>query len=129
MKRAILRESSFCAGRYGAIMESAPAWETREDIDVAVRAVGLKEPSNFQLEVGEMRICCRRRDNCPMPITAAASNIRPEPRAKPRGSWNYCVTTKRSNTSAGNYGGKVLTSVRNIGSRNSKGLRQPGLGN
>jgi hypothetical protein len=31
-------------------MESAPAWETREDINAAVRAAGLKEPSSFQLE-------------------------------------------------------------------------------
>jgi hypothetical protein len=49
MKRAILRESSDCAGLYGAIMESAPAWETHEDIDAAVWAVGLNEPSSFQL--------------------------------------------------------------------------------
>jgi hypothetical protein len=50
LKRAIPRESTFCAGLYGAIMESAPAWETREDINAAVRAAGLEEPSSFQLE-------------------------------------------------------------------------------
>jgi hypothetical protein len=31
-------------------MSSAPAWETREDINAAVRAAGLKEPSSFQLD-------------------------------------------------------------------------------
>src|SRR5271154_6628253 len=50
MKRANLRESSFCAGLYGAIMEGGTAWETLDDINAAVRAVGLKEPSGFQLE-------------------------------------------------------------------------------
>ena len=50
MKRAILRESTFCAGLYGAIMESPPSWETREDINTTVRAAGLKEPTGFQLE-------------------------------------------------------------------------------
>src|ERR1700722_7363674 len=29
---------------------SAPAWETLDDINAAVRAAGLKEPSSFQLE-------------------------------------------------------------------------------
>jgi hypothetical protein len=47
---AIPRESTFCAGLYGAIMESAPAWETREDINAAVRAAGFEGPSSFQLE-------------------------------------------------------------------------------
>jgi hypothetical protein len=50
LKRAIPRESTFCAGLYGAMMDSASAWETREDINAAVRAAGLKEPSSFQLE-------------------------------------------------------------------------------
>jgi hypothetical protein len=50
LKRAILRESTFCAGLYRATMDSASAWETREEINIAVRAVGLKEPSSFQLE-------------------------------------------------------------------------------
>jgi len=72
-----------------------------------------------------MRICCRQRDNCLMPIAAAESNIRLEPHGKPRGLWNYCVTTRRLNTSAGNYGRKVLMSVRNIGSQSSKKLPQP----
>jgi hypothetical protein len=47
LKGAIPRESTFCAGLYRAIMEN---WETREDINAAVRAAGLKEPSSFQLE-------------------------------------------------------------------------------
>jgi hypothetical protein len=34
----------------GATMGSAPAWETREDINAAVRAAGSEEPSRFQLE-------------------------------------------------------------------------------
>ena len=50
LKRANLRESTFCAGLYGAILESALAWETREDINGAVRAAELKEPSGSQLE-------------------------------------------------------------------------------
>ena len=50
MKRAILRESTFYAGLYGAMMDSAPAWETRDEINAAVRAAGLKEPSGFQSE-------------------------------------------------------------------------------
>ncbi|MFZ0600856.1 MAG: hypothetical protein WAN05_05710 [Roseiarcus sp.] len=50
MKRAIPRESTFCAGLYRAIMDSAPVWEAREDINAAVRAAGFKEPSGFQLE-------------------------------------------------------------------------------
>jgi hypothetical protein len=52
LKRAILRESTFCAGLYRAMMDSASAWETREEINIAVRAVGLKEPSSFQLGSG-----------------------------------------------------------------------------
>jgi len=50
MKRANLRESSFCAGLYEAMMEGGQLWETRQDINSAVRASGLKEPSDFQLE-------------------------------------------------------------------------------
>jgi hypothetical protein len=50
MKRANLRESPFCAGLYGAIMDSGAIWETREDINAAARAKGLGEPSDFQLE-------------------------------------------------------------------------------
>jgi hypothetical protein len=50
LKRANLRESTFCAGLYGAILESALAWETREDINGAVRAAELREPSGSQLE-------------------------------------------------------------------------------
>jgi hypothetical protein len=50
LKRAIRRESTFYAGLYGAIMGRAAAWETREDITAAVRAVGFEEPSRFQLE-------------------------------------------------------------------------------
>ena len=49
MKRAIPRESTFCAGLYRAIMDSAPVWEAREDINAAVRAAGFKEA--FRLSV------------------------------------------------------------------------------
>src|SRR5271156_2144574 len=71
-----------------------------------------------------MRIYCRQFDISPMPITAPASNTRPEPRGKLPDSWNYCVTTRRLNTSDGSCGGKALTSEKNIGSQNSKRPRQ-----
>ena len=75
----------------GAIMDGGPLWETREDIDAAARAKGLKEPSLFQLERW-------RRVNLLPPARqlpnykAAMSNIRREPRGKRCGSWNYCVS-------------------------------------
>jgi hypothetical protein len=50
MESANLRESSFCAGLYGAIMDGGAIWETREDINAAARAKGFDEPSDFQLE-------------------------------------------------------------------------------
>jgi hypothetical protein len=49
LERANLRESAFYAGVRGAIMQGGTVWETREGINAAARAKGLKEPSLSQL--------------------------------------------------------------------------------